>query len=362
MMQRMPIYADRDLEATRRALEEWVAERMIGAEGVTIPAVVAPEGTGFSNETHVFDVRYRHGDEERVWPLVARLQKPDQTIFPDLDVTRQAAVMSRVASHSEVPVPDVLWVEHDAGVLGTPFYVMEKIEGSIPTDVPSYHETGFVTEMSPSERRRMWDSGLDAMARIHRIDWKQAGLEFLDRPDDGGLGLPQLLAYLQRYFDWTMQGAPYPTAERAWEWLAAHLPTDPTPVGLCWGDARPSNMIFRGGECVAVLDWEMSVLGPPEQDLGWWLHFDRFSSEGYGVPRLAGLPSHDETVAIYTDLTGHEPRDLVFYEVLAGFFFVLIMVRVAQALHGIGLLEADSDFATNNTSTELLETVLEELS
>lgn len=359
-MRGMPIAADRGPDQTRRALERWLAERLAGAE-VTVPALVTPKGTGFSNETLLFDAHYRRDGDEYVRPLVARLQKPDQVIFPDLDVTRQAAVMSHVAAHSDVPVPEVLWVEPDPGVLGTPFYVMEKVAGAIPTDMPSYHETGFVTELPPDERRQLWLSALDAMARIHRIDRQAAGMGFLDRPADGTPGLPQHLAYLRRYFDWTMRGVRYPVAERAWTWLLAHMPRDPTPIGLCWGDARPSNMVFRDRACVAVLDWEMAVLGPPEQDLGWWLYFDRFSSEGYGVARLDGLPGHDETVGIYTELTGHEPRDLLFYEVLAGFYFVLIFVRVTEALQGIGLLEPDSDFATDNPATQQLDTVLAEV-
>lgn len=358
----VPISPDRDIEKTRLALEEWLAERMPEADRLVVPELTAPEGTGFSNETLMFDAVLDVGGEEQVRSLVARIQKPDQTVFPDLDVTRQATVMSRVAEHSEVPVPDVLWIERDPAPLGTPFYVMEKVEGSIPTDVPSYHQTGFVAEAPPEERRRMWESGLEAMARVHTLDWRAAGLDVLDRPDDGRIGLPQLLAYLERYFEWAMQGRPYPSAERAWAWIQDHLPEEPSGATLCWGDARPSNMIFSGGRCVGVLDWEMATLGPPDQDLGWWLYFDRFSSEGYGVPRLDGLPDREETIAHYARLTGREPRNLVFHEVLSGFYFVLIMVRVAEALHGIGLLDAGSDFATNNTSTELLDRVMEEVS
>ena len=63
-------------------------------------------------------------------------------------------------------------------------------------------------------------------------------------------------------------------------------------------------MIFDDHRCVAVLDWEMVTLGPWEQDLAWWLFLDRHHSEGLGVPRLEGFPSHRDTVAHYERLMG----------------------------------------------------------
>lgn len=351
--------SDRDLDTTRLALEQWFADRMPEADGVAVAELTVPGGTGFSNETLVLDLAYRDDDGETVRSLVARLQTPAATVFPDLDVLRQARVMQAVAGHSDVPVPEILWIEEDPAVLGTPFFVMEKVEGVIPQDVPSYNETGFVADMEPARRRKLWESAIDKMARVHRVDWRAAGLDFLDEPEHGAAGLGQHLAYLRAYRDWAVGERPFPVAERAWDWIQAHLPRD-EPVGLCWGDARLSNMIFSGTECVAVLDWEMVLLGAPERDLGWWLYFDRFSADGYGFPRLDGLPGRDETIAHYEGLLGRRVGDVEFYEVLSGFYFVVIMVRVGATLRQMGLLTDDTEFEFANPSCDLLATVLEE--
>lgn len=351
---------DRDLEKTRLALEEWLAGQMPDADGVTVGELQVPGGTGFSNETLLFDVSYREGGDERARSLVGRLQTPDATVFEDLDVTKQAKVMQAIGAHSDVPVPEVLWAEEDPSILGTPFFVMEKVEGVIPTDVPSYNEVGFVTELDPASRRKLWESAVDKMARVHRVDWRAAGLGFLDEPGHGAPGLDQHLSYLRRYYRWAVGDRPFPVAERAWAWIEANRPEVEPPVGLCWGDARLSNMIFSGTTCVSVLDWEMVLLGAPERDLAWWLYFDRFSAEGYGVPRLEGLPGRAESIAHYEGLLGREMGDIEFYEVVAGFYFVVIMVRVGWTLRRMGLLPADGDFEFNNPSGELLTAVLAE--
>ena len=352
---------DRDVEKTRLALEEWLTDQMPDADGVTVSELRVPDGTGFSNETLLFEVSYREDGELETASMVARLQTAEPTIFPDLDVTKQARVVQAVGAHSDVPVPDVLWVEDDPTVLGTPFFVMERIEGVIPTDMPSYNDTGFISELSVPERRKLWESAVEKLARVHRVDVEAAGLGFLDEPDQGEPGLDQHLSYLRRYDQWAVGGRPFPVVERAWEWIEQHRPTEPGSVGLCWGDARLSNMVFSGTECVAVLDWEQVLLAPLERDLGWWLYFDRFSSEGYGVPRLEGLPGRAESIAHYETLSGRALRNLEFWEVVAGLYFSLIMVRVGEALGQIGLLPHDSTFAFDNTSCDLLARLMEEL-
>lgn len=351
----MPVPDPRDPELTRKALEQWLSDQTGAA--VEVSEVSSPDGTGFSNETLLFDAAWggeTHG-------LVTRLKPRGYAVFFDLDPLRQYRTLDLLNRHSDVPVPGVRWVEESDELLGSPFFIMERVDGFIPSDVPSYNAEGPLVDLTPDERRALWLSGLEAMSRVHRIDWVAAGFDFLDVPALGGAGLPQYLAYLERYADWARQGKDYPEVDEAWRWLQEHRPED-EPVGLCWGDSRPSNMIFDDGRCAAVLDWEMVRLGAPEQDLGWWTFFDRFASEGYDVPRLEGLPSRDETLGIYEELLGRPIRveSLRFYEVLAGFYFALIMMRIGQAMVEYEWMPADSNFDVDNPSTELLRKVLAE--
>jgi aminoglycoside phosphotransferase (APT) family kinase protein len=249
----------------------------------------------------------------------------------------------------------VLDFEADPSWLGAPFFVMEKIEGRIPTDDPAYHAGGWMTEIDPQERASIWWSGLEAMARIHSLDWRALGLGFLDKPERGEAGLVQQLGYYEEFFEWAKHGEANPVAEAGLAWIKEHLPSS-EPLGLCWGDARIGNMIFRDGRCVGVLDWEMVTLGNPVQDLGWWLFLDRHHSEGRGVPRLEGFPSIDETVARWEALTGltATAEQLGFYEIFAAFRFAVIMQRLIHMAIEYEFMPVDSDYGTNNTVTQLL--------
>jgi aminoglycoside phosphotransferase (APT) family kinase protein len=273
-------------------------------------------------------------------------------------MARQFRVME-ILGRTDVPVPRVLWLEDDEQVLGAPFYVMARVEGRIPTDSPPYHMGGWMTEITPEERAAIWWSGLETLARIHRLDPETHGLGFLDLPLAGATALERQLHYYERYLAWAARGRPQPTCEPALEWLRRHRPRGPEPVGVCWGDARIGNMIFQDGGCVAVLDWEMATLGNPEQDLAWFLFLDRHHSEGCGVPRLPGFPPREQSIERWEAWTGRAARHLDYYEVFAAFRFAVIMIRVAQQLTAHGLFPPDSDFETNNTVTALLARILD---
>ena len=91
----------------------------------------------------------------------------------------------------------------------------------------------------------------------------------------------------------------HPPLLRAFAWLESHLPAD-RAVGFCWGDARPGNIIWRDYRAACLTDFEAVSIGSPDQDLGWWLMFDRWSHESFGVTRLPGEPTRDELPADQT--------------------------------------------------------------
>ncbi|HYB12876.1 MAG TPA: phosphotransferase family protein, partial [Myxococcota bacterium] len=228
----------------------------------------------------------------------------------------------------------------------------------IPTDSPPYHVGGWVTEVAPSERSALWWSGLEVLARIHRLEWRTLGLSFVETPGPGDTPLLRQLNDYERFLAWAMGGEDHPTCTPALAWLRAHRPHEEEPVGFCWGDARPGNMIFQQGRCVAVLDWEMATLGNPVQDLAWWLFLDRHHSEGLGAPRLAGFPSRADTIAAWEERTELPARHVDYYEVFAAFRFAVIMIRVAQGFIAAGTLPPEARLATNNIVTQLLSKML----
>jgi len=112
---------------------------------------------------------------------------------------------------------------------------------------------------------------------------------------------------------------------------------------------------------VAVIDWEMTRLGDPVQDLAWWITLDRCFSEGLGVERLAGLPDRQATIARWESLLAREARHLAYYEMLALYKFAAIMARVSLQLKHYEFLPADSDMDADNLASQTLARVLQEV-
>jgi aminoglycoside phosphotransferase (APT) family kinase protein len=354
----VPVPDQRDPESTRQILQEWLARQLPGADNVVVDAVQTPANTGFSAETLMFEAAWRERGQttERRERLVAKVAPTGHQIFPEPRFDEQVALL-RILARTEIPVPVLHWHEADPAVLGAPFYVMTRVDGDVPTDMPPYHTGGWVTEVSPAERERMWWSGVGILAQVHALDVTGLGLGFVDQLSYGPTGLSQRLAYYEHYLDWAYAGT-VPVAQAALAWLRRHQPAEDGEAVLLWGDSRIGNIIFVAGQPAAVLDWEMATLGQPEEDLAWFLLLDRHHSEGVGVARLAGFPSPGLTIERYEQLTGRTLAHMDYYEVLSAMKFAVVMARIGQLFIHYELVPPDNDFPYNNTATQLLAKIM----
>ncbi len=349
----MPTAWERDLVAAHAGLARWLRAKLPEASDLELGELSAPQASGFSNETLLFDLAWREGGKQRRESLVVRIQPTGYQVFPEYDMRLQFETM-RLLGGAGVPVPKTFWLEmEDTSLLGAPFYVMSRVTGRAATDRPLYTAEGWLKESPPADQERVWWGAIESMAKIHTIDWRKAGFGFVDRPELGAAPLDQHMKYYERYLAWAARGRPQPTVEAAWEWLVKNKPNDPVD-SLCWGDARIGNILFDGTKVAAVLDFEMVTHGNGEQDLAWAIFLDRHHSEGIGVPRLPGFPSFPETVARYESLVGRKVKHLHWYEIWAAFRFAVIMIRLAQQMVHYGVMPADSKFETNNMVTNLL--------
>jgi aminoglycoside phosphotransferase (APT) family kinase protein len=354
----VPVPDQRDPEITRVRLQAWLARRLPGAEQVAVSAVHTPETTGFSAETLLFEASWTEpGGASHHDRLVAKVAPTRYQIFPEPRFAEQFRLL-RILAGTAIDVPAVHWHEPDPAVLGAPFYVMDRVDGNVPTDMPPYHTGGWLFEVSPAERENIWWSGLTVLAQVHALDVAGLGLDFVDQVHYGPTGLRQRLAYYEHYLDWGYEGA-VPIAQRALRWLYEHRPGEPREPVLLWGDARIGNIIFAAGRAAAVLDWEMATLGQPEEDVAWFLLLDRHHSEGVGAPRLAGFPDAAQTIARYQRMTGRELAHMDYYEVLSALKFAIVMARIGQLFIYYDLLPDDSDFPYNNTASQLLAKILD---
>src|SRR5712671_6471805 len=153
--------SSREPEQVRQRLESWLGGRLPAGSAPRVPEVHPTEATGVSTETLLFEARWIENGEERSEQLVARVapDRVDVPVFPTYDMERQFEVMRLVGEHSSVPVPPVWWLELDARALGTPFFVMGRVEGQVPPDVMPYNfGDSWLYDASSPDRSRLQQS------------------------------------------------------------------------------------------------------------------------------------------------------------------------------------------------------------
>jgi aminoglycoside phosphotransferase (APT) family kinase protein len=354
----------RDPKIYRDALNAWMHTQMPAVADLRVYDVDMPVATGFSNETVFFSTSWSEGASECTHRYVARIEPEDGGIFPvqtapcQVSAQLQHRIMSAVAEQGVVPLPPLLPYESDLSVLGRPFFVMEFVEGVIPADVPRYSQAGFLAEeATPAERERMLRSGIEAMAAINGIPWRDAGIDWLDASGSGTPAMEHQLRIYRDYVVGELDGRDHPVMMRALDWLDSNAPAVET--GLSWGDARLGNMIWQDYRCAAVVDWEACALCPPEADIGWWVMFDRMSFDDMGAPRLEGFPTREEMVAQWESQSGRSVAgDIHYWEAYAVMRFCAIMIKLGDRFVRAGIAPPENSPSIKNGVTDALARLL----
>ena len=336
----------RDRDQLRAVLAPWLAERM-GVPDLRIGAVETSSTSGVANETVLVEACWSRRGRARRQSLAVRIA-PQSPLFDGRPFRTQYLLQEALDNEPGVRVPPVVGYEEDPGLLGSPFFVAERVEGDVPGDRPHFTEAGFLLTASPQQRRRLWESAVDALARLHAVP--EARVPFL-APRSGRSGLEEELRYWRGYTDRLDVGPGWnrDMLEWGWEWLAARLPENAT-TALSWGDARIGNMVFRDFEVVALLDWDTASLAGPVADLAWWIQMDRHSWE-----LLPGLGRPDELVERWEHHTGQSAANLHWHLVFTAFRLGVIRMRLRRMMVAAGLLPAaEARPDARNESIQLL--------
>ena len=321
----------RDVGALRDRLGAWLSEQ--AGSPVEVGEVEVPASNGMSSETVLLDAVW-DGSSHR---LVARLAPEASAVpvFPSYDLGKQAQVMTEARLGSDVPIPEVLWSEPTGAAVGTPFFVMRRVEGRVPPDVMPYNFDSWVSQATPQQRAQLQSSSVSVLARLHAIDSPAERFAFLELDRPGDTAMRRQLADQAAYYEWARGGWSVPIIERTFRWLEDRFPDDEGDAVLCWGDARIGNLMFEpdGFEPVAVLDWEMAVLAPPEVDLAWFCYIHTFFEDLAQTFEVPGLPDFlrlDDVAATYEARSGRAPRHLDWYTVYAALRYAIVSVRTTK--------------------------------
>jgi aminoglycoside phosphotransferase (APT) family kinase protein len=284
------------------------------------------------------------------------LRRPPAVPPPSAEkgVLREARVLTAL-NDTEVPTPVCYGACEDTSVIGGCFYVMEMVDGWAPNlrDEKIHNQPPFDRMPYAYGIAYAIVGGLTLLANV---DYKAVGLEdfgkpgnFLARQVDRWAG--QLKSYPERYKGY--QPRRFEGYDVVEEWLRAHTPTA-EHVGIIHGDVGTPNMMFRHGppaRLAAMIDWELSTIGDPMLDIGWFtggMRDERFPdlTNTAGLNDPAHSPTRQELVRYYCAGTGRDPAEIDYYTLLAGFKSgCLLEYKVAQAEAGILPRETGRFFA-----------------
>ncbi|HAJ04810.1 MULTISPECIES: phosphotransferase family protein [unclassified Brevundimonas] len=309
-------------------LDAWLTENVEGYEG---PLTLRQFKGGQSNPT------YELATPGKTYVL---RRKPPGVLLPSAHaVDREFQVIS--ALHAQgFPVARPHTLCTDDTVIGSMFYVMDKVEGRVFWDLK-------LPGLEPAERRAIYEAQTDTLAALHRFDPDTIGLSDYGKP--GNYFARQVGRWTKQY-----QASEIDTIEamdRLIAFLPQSLPAD-GPTRIVHGDFRLDNMILAPdrAEVRAVLDWELSTLGDPMADFSYlliaWVIPATLRNGLAGADLEAlGIPSVEETVARYAARTGTAAPDNL------DWLFAYNLFRLAAICQGIAGRVRDGTAASSHART-----------
>ncbi len=240
------------------------------------------------------------------------------------NMAREFRVMKALAD-SNVPVPTVIALCEDTGIIGAPFLIMEEVDGIVVRD-------GFDEEFqdSPERRAAMGKAVVDTLVSLHKIDYRAVGLAEHGKPDGF---LKRNLQLMEDQWLHVRQ-RDLRAIERLSTYLRQHIPA-PWPPVVVHGDYKLDNIMWRRNAqatVAAIVDWEVSTIADPRIDSGWLRGFWSDTLDTRGVTALAGnvlatsgFPDREEIIARYSEGLGHSVEDLAWFEAFAMWKIAIIM-------------------------------------
>lgn len=239
-----------DFDVTR--LFDFLRARIAGLEGT---GEIVPIAGGQSNPT--YEIRFANRK------LVLRKRPPGELLPSAHAVDREYRVQKALRGQN-VPVPEVILLHEDTDLIGTAFYVMDFLDGRVFSDV-------LLPGLPPEDRRDMYRSAAEALARLHRLEPARIGLENFGRPTN----------YFQRQIrrwhrQWGMGCPENEDFEYVKAWLEDNIPNETQRPSVVHGDYRIGNLMYHPTQprVVGVLDWELATIGDGSADLA---HFASFT-------------------------------------------------------------------------------------
>jgi aminoglycoside phosphotransferase (APT) family kinase protein len=303
-------------DAMAERLARWCAAQLGLAEANVRVRELRRLAGGSSRETWSFDLDLERDGARETRELVLRRDPPGRGGESDRGVEFRVV---RAAFEAGVLTPRAHWACSDPDVLGTSFYVMDRVQGeALPRRL-------LRDERYAGAREKMIPQLAEIAVRIHRVPPDLPALAGLPAPP---AGVSPALAELERVSEGirALAAEPHPALVLAERWLRERPPKR-RRLSLVHGDYRVGNVLFDEGGVRAVLDWEIAKLGDPVEDLGWlctraW----RFGNDELPA---GGLGTREALLAAYRDAGGGDvdPAHLRFWEAMGSYKVALVFIQ-----------------------------------
>ncbi|HTZ10666.1 MAG TPA: phosphotransferase family protein [Acidimicrobiales bacterium] len=302
-------------------LAAWMDESALPGEGGPLEARYISGGS----QNEIYEIR-RPGLHAAL-----RIPPPTAPAARDDGIVREWRIIEALEG-TDVPHTPAIAACADPGVLGRAFYLMGFVDGWSPMGLADHRwPDPFDTDLEA--RRGLALQLVEGIALLSRVDWRDRGLADLGRPD--GFHERQIdrwTAFLER-----IRGRALPGCEEAAAWLRSHRPRDYVP-GIMHGDYQFANVMYRHGapaRLAAIVDWEMGTVGDPKLDLGWVVQSWPEDTAGpeaatAGYVDMRGMPSRDEVLAHYAEVSGRQVDDIDYYVVLAKWKLAVVLEQGFQ--------------------------------
>ena len=244
---------------------------------------------GASREIWSFDCAMERGGQTTRRAMVLRRDPGAHNISTN---RRHEFMVIRAAFDEGIPVPEVFWCSEDPAVLGSAFFIMERIEGeTLARRLLRDDAYAPAREVMPAQLAEI-------LAKIHRIDPVKHQLDFLAEPGDNA-ALTEVKRYEENFRRLALE--PHPAFELAFRWLLERVPKTPRK-SLVHGDYRIGNVIFGPEGVRSILDWELAHRGDPMEDVGWMcVRAWRFGNDQKPV---GGLGTREDFFRAYEKASG----------------------------------------------------------
>lgn len=263
---------------------------------------------GLSWITARFTLHTGRGNAMDEQAFIIKVGSPDGLMAPYS--SRPQATVLRALQGSTVPVPAMRWDSDDTAILGAPFLITDRVDGTELNPFTRDYGTSDASVLAP-----VGEHLAQVLGDLQRVDWRASGLVTLQGEDlSVSPGRAQAEFWRARLDRWVHK--PYPLMDYATDWLIRHSPV-PERTVIVHGDYRVGNFLIEGQRITAMLDWEMTHLGDPHEDLAWVMLPDM---------RVRGLISHEAFIERYEVASGLrvDERSLAYYAVFSLYKMVAI--------------------------------------